>query len=121
MLKTRVITALIIAVLVMAALFALNSTPFAVVAAVVLLGIGGWEAGRLGGLRGNASCWLFGAALLLVGLIVGQAIGLMNVIQLNFDSGRISIPQLLLIPAALWLALLCWLAQPSFGDHESGP
>ena len=50
-LRTRVFTAVLIATIGLLALFSLPSEWFSLLAAIVLLGVGGWEAARLGGLK----------------------------------------------------------------------
>lgn len=67
MLKQRVITALILAVIFLPALFASTPIPFVALAAL-LIGAAGWEWARLAGIRG-AGAWLTG--ILCVALCVG--------------------------------------------------
>ncbi len=119
MLKTRVITAVLIAAVVLSLLFGASPPVFATASALVLLGVGGWEAGRLGGLRAAASCWLFGAALFLLGSGIGLSAGLISSEIPGLSGLALSVPQLLVGPALLWLVLLCWLALPGFGRAQT--
>ncbi|AKS40818.1 phosphatidate cytidylyltransferase [Wenzhouxiangella marina] len=117
MLKTRVITALLIATFGLLALFALPVTGFALVAAAVLLGIGGWEAARLAGLDSPVACHGFGAALLLIGLALGASLGLLPSLPLQIPTLPIVIPSLLGAIAGMWLLLFLWLAGPKWGGQ----
>lgn len=103
MLKTRVVTALIMLAVGLAALFLAPPTLFAALAAVLLLGLGGWEAGRLAGLGETRQAPLFAA--LLLGL--GAAVSLLT----SAEMAR----WLLLLGALGWFCLLCWLAWPQAG------
>ncbi|TVS11330.1 MAG: phosphatidate cytidylyltransferase [Wenzhouxiangella sp.] len=77
---------------------------FAALAGIVLLGLGGREAGRLAGLEPEQwAAWAFTAAMLLVGL----AVYLLRT--------PATTTTLLVLGAVLWLALLCWLGRPQFG------
>ncbi|MFU8831934.1 MAG: hypothetical protein ACNA7J_07225, partial [Wenzhouxiangella sp.] len=107
MLKTRVLTALLIALIGLGALFTLPPPAFAALAAIVLLGIGGWEGARLSGVQNN---WLrngFAVLLLLIAVLI----------WIGHDPARIIA---YLLPACLlWLVLLAWLARPGLGRAES--
>jgi phosphatidate cytidylyltransferase len=116
MLRTRAVTALLIAITVLSLLFVLAPMMFALVSALVLLGVGGWEAGRLAGLTSQIGSCIFGAALVIAGLLLGSSAGLIP------DRGglppglSLSIPQLLIAPAILWLLLAAWLTHPALGS-----
>jgi len=105
-LKERVITALIMAVVGLATLFLAPPPLFAVLAGVLLLGIGGWEAGRLAGLHETRHAAAFAA--LISG--IGAALFLLGSAQLN--------QLLLLLVALLWLLLLSWLMRPLLGANR---
>jgi len=119
MLKVRIVTAVIIAVAVLSLLFAAPPSLFAVVAAVIILGIGGWEAAQLAGLRQQASRYVFGGLLLLAGLVTGAAAELIMLQSVRIPSLALTTPQLLILPAVLWLLLIGWLSRPVFGSEPS--
>ena len=91
MLKTRIITAIVMLVVAMGVVFALPNPVFAVIAGSVILGIGGWEAGRLTRLSQSWQASSFGAGLVLLSIC-----------------GWVTLPQTGLMA---WLALACvtWL------------
>ncbi len=103
MLKTRFFTAMAMAVVGLGLLFAFPPALFSLAAALLLLGIGGREAGRLAGLPGPVQWLAYAAALLLV------ALGL----RLVLDPDQLIVP--LGLAATVWLGLLLWLGQPDFG------
>ncbi len=106
-LKTRVLTAVLIALIGLGALFTLSPPAFAALVAILLLGIGGWEGARLSGIQNN---WLrngFAVLLLLLAALI----------WIVHDPARIIA---YLLPACLlWLVLLAWLARPGLGRAES--
>ena len=104
MLKTRVVTAIIMVAVGLAALFLAPPPLFAALAAVLLLGLGGWEAGRMAGLEQSRQAPVFAAVLLGLGTAVFLLAG-----------AEIS-RWLLLLGALGWLCLLCWLARPQAGQ-----
>ena len=65
MLKQRVITGIIMALVVFAAVLLLPSTYFTMAALVVIMSVGGWEWGRLIGLKDMARAW---AVILLIAI-----------------------------------------------------
>jgi phosphatidate cytidylyltransferase len=71
MLKQRVITAIVLLLLLLPALFASNFTPFALLT-LVMVGAGGWEWARLNG-RDGAPAWISGAVVALGALLMWQA------------------------------------------------
>lgn len=103
MLKTRVLTALVIALLVLLALFFLAGPIFAVVAGLVLLGAGGWEAARLAGLHAPSARIAAAATLVACG----------GALSAMADPASTAV--LMIVPAALWLLLLSWLSAPGLG------
>lgn len=107
MLKTRVITALLMALIGLSVLFLAPPALFTALAAVLLLGIGGWEAGRLGGLASATAAAGYAGLLLVIGLI------------LFFILTPALVNGLLLAGAVLWLGLLTWLSRPGFGRDKS--
>lgn len=108
MLKTRALTALVLAGIGLLLLFLVPPPWFAGLTALVLLGIGGREAGRLAGFDDERRCALFAGLLLAIGATLYL-----------FSSAQIQ--QLLLIfAAALWLVLLLWLTHAQAGRKKTG-
>jgi phosphatidate cytidylyltransferase len=106
-LKTRVITAVIITLIGLGALFVLSPLAFAALAAIVLLGAGGWEAARLSGVDNN---WLR----------IGFAVFLLAIAALSWIAHEPSQIIIFLLPGCLlWLGLLAWLSRPNLGRAES--
>ncbi len=108
MLKTRITTALILVLIVLAALFGLPAPGFTVLVAAIVLGIGGWETATLAGLHhplGRAA-WIL--SLLLLG---AGAIGV-----LHQPDGPL---WLFGLSCLLWLLLLGWLGRYSLGLRGS--
>ncbi len=106
-LRTRVITAVIIALIGLCALFVLSPVAFAALAAIVLLGAGGWEGARLSGVRNN---WLR----------VGFALCLLAAASLTWIAHEPARIIIYLLPGCLlWLGLLAWLSRPNLGRAES--
>ncbi len=106
MLRTRVITAVIIATIGLLALFVLPTEWFSLFAAVVLLGVGGWEGARLGGLGNTAARWVFAIMLLATGLLFW------------FGLASAPVPDLFILGGLLWLVLLAWLGRPELGREN---
>jgi phosphatidate cytidylyltransferase len=105
MLRQRVITALILAIIGLSALFLLPAPAFAVAAALLLAGIGGWEAARLTGLDANGQ--RIAVALALLGLCLALSLWL-----------PAAATHWALLPAcAVWLLNMAWLARPTMGQH----
>ena len=100
MLKTRILTALVMAIIGLAILFLSPAWLFAALAALLLLGLGGWEGGRLAGLPDRLQALAFAATLLGLGV----ALLLLGTAQLH--------QTLLELAALFWLILLLWLARP---------
>lgn len=69
MLKQRVITGIIMALVVFAAVLLLPATYFSIAALVVIMSVGGWEWGRLIGLDETSRGWAVVALLVLATLI----------------------------------------------------
>lgn len=72
MLKTRVITAIVMLLIAMAVVFGTPNLIFAVLAGTAILGVGGWEAARLARIQSPIKQWLFAGALLLASLGLWQ-------------------------------------------------
>ena len=106
MLKTRVITALVMAVIGLSVLFLAPPLLFTALVALLLLGIGGWEAGRLAGLASDAAACAYAGLLLLVGLVL----------FLSLTPALVT--GVLLGGAVLWLGLLFWLSSPTAGRDQ---
>jgi phosphatidate cytidylyltransferase len=105
MLRQRVITALIMAVVGLSALFLLPPPAFALATALLLAGMGGWEAARLAGIDGR------GLRLVVAALMLGICLG----IELALPTT----PWILLPAAAVWLLNILWLARPQLGSGTS--
>ncbi|NBB94053.1 MAG: phosphatidate cytidylyltransferase [Gammaproteobacteria bacterium] len=101
MLKTRVLTALVMVTLGLTCVFALPPAGFSLVAALILLLLGGWEAARLAGFDAAPARWCFGLALCLA------AAGI------HAWSPRPD--PTLAMACLLWLFNLAWLARPEAG------
>ncbi len=103
MLKTRVLTALVMAAIGLAVLFGLPPTAFALVAGVLLLGLGGWEAAALSGLPGRSSRLAMAAGLLIAAALSTRLFASEHIV-------------FWLLPGVLtWLLLLAWLTRPQLG------
>jgi phosphatidate cytidylyltransferase len=107
-LKTRVLTALVVTLIGVTALFGLPPVGFAVFAMVVLLALGGWEGAHLAGVTRMSTRVACAAMLALLGAGIYLA-----------DPGHHIV--LWLLPVCLlWLALFAWLGSPGLGDGKSG-
>ena len=107
MLRQRVISALIMAVIGLGALFLLPAEAFAAVAALLLAGLGGWEGARLAGLDSAISRY-FLAALLLVACLA-----------IHLLAPPDTLKWLLIATAAVWAICFAWLTRPQLG-HSAG-
>ena len=96
MLKQRVITAIVLLAILLPALFYRTPVPFSLLA-LVLIGAGAWEWGRLNGLGQGASLALSGLCLLACGLL--------------WWSGVLAqaLPLLWAVAGAVWVLAGCWL------------
>ncbi len=103
MLRQRVITALILAAIGLSALFLLPTAVFAVAAALLLAGAGGWEAARLAGLDGRIQRMV--VAVALPGLCLALSSWLPPA----------ALHWALLPACAIWLLNLAWLSRPELG------
>ncbi len=105
MLRQRVVTALILAVVGLSALFLLPAVAFAAAAALLLAGAGGWEAARLAGLDTHGQ--RFALALVLLGLCLALWLWLPP-----------ATTHWALLPAcAIWLLNGAWLVRPGLGRN----
>lgn len=100
MLRQRVITALIMAIVGLSALFLLPAPAFSALVAVLLAGIGGWEAARLAGLDSSAARVAIAALMLAICLALYAALP------------GVAAHWLLLPACAVWLVNITWLARP---------
>lgn len=107
MLKTRVLTALVMVAVALGAIFGLPNTPFAIIAGFVILGVGGWEASRLCGSVPKPVTWLYPLALLTVGL------------GLWFGPQETRHTLWLSVVAVAWLIPMGWLGHPKAGHHPT--
>jgi phosphatidate cytidylyltransferase len=106
-LRTRVVTAIIITAIGLTAVFSLGPVAFALLAAIILLVLGGWEAGLLSGLDSNAARAGFVLAICLAGA------GLFAYYHPDWS-------MTLLLPGCLcWLLLAVWLTRPDLGREAS--
>ena len=100
-LRLRVLTALVMATVGLAAVFWMPAEGFAVLAGLVLPVLGGWEAARLAGIDQQLPRWLYGTGL-------GAVAVLIHYLALQ--------PAWLLSAAGLlWLVNLAWLSRPGLG------
>jgi phosphatidate cytidylyltransferase len=101
MLKTRVITAIVMALVVLLAIFGLPSSLFSPLVALIVLGIGGWEATRLSRFHSVWAIGGFPTLLLILALIYAYYLAP-------------SASQLILICVSVtWIVPTLWLSQPS--------
>lgn len=108
MLRSRVITSVVLAALVLAALLLLPTTWLSVVLALLLLVAGGWENTRLAGLE-NAF-----AQAAWIGLLCAGGATLIWVTHIPS-----AVPVVLGSATAAWLLLAIWLRCPGFGRPAS--
>lgn len=108
MLKSRVITSIVLATLVFSALLLLPPLWLSVVLAGILLVAGGWESARLAGLS---------PALAQAGWIVALCAAGAGAIWLVHEPERV--PQLFGFALLLWLVLPVWLMFPAFGRADA--
>lgn len=127
MLKQRVLTAIVMALVGLAALFGLGSLPFSLAALLLFLALGGWEAARLAGATCPIQRTLF-AALLSVpaaGLLLGGNDWLVLLGERAASlAGAEADPRraltLLFMPGCLaWVGFIAWLARPDWGRQTS--
>lgn len=107
MLKSRVITSVVLATLVLAALLVLPTTWLSVVLAVLLLVAGGWENTRLAGIES-----VIGQVAWILVLCLG---GAALIWATHIPS---AVPAILGSATAGWLVLALWLRFPAFGRPE---
>lgn len=108
MLKSRVITSVVLASLVVSALLLLSTNWLSLVLAMLLLVAGGWENARLAGV---------GGALAQAGWIVVLCIGGAALIWATHLPA--AVPVVLGSATAAWLLLALWLRYPAFGRPAS--
>ncbi|MDT8437543.1 MAG: phosphatidate cytidylyltransferase [Wenzhouxiangellaceae bacterium] len=104
MLELRIITSVVLALVVGSALLLLPPIWLTPVLALLLLGVGGWEAAGLAGLAGTPARLAWCA---LLGVLAAAAIALLHQQAVE--------PWLLAFAAALWLVWPMWLARPVWG------
>jgi len=104
MLKSRVITSLIMALAVIGALLLLPPTALTLVVASIFLGVGGWESANLAGMSGvfPRLAWIALLAVAGAGLIW----------LTHFESGP---PAIFAGASLMWLVLTGWLRSFEFG------
>jgi phosphatidate cytidylyltransferase len=107
MLRQRLVTALVIAIIGLSALFLLPAPAFALFGAVLLAGLGGWEGSRLAGL--DATGWRYGLGALLVAACLA----------IYFFAPDGLLMWLLVTTAAVWILNFSWLARPQLGRRPS--
>lgn len=99
MLKTRVITAVVMLIIALAVIFATPTPIFAVLAGTAILGIGGWEAARLAAVPSTWQQALSGALLLLASMALWVGLP------------ASALYYWLLMTAAAWLLASLWLVK----------
>ncbi|MDT8408311.1 MAG: phosphatidate cytidylyltransferase [Wenzhouxiangellaceae bacterium] len=104
MLKSRVITAVVLAAIAVALLFLLPSTAFTIVMAAIFLGVGGLEGATLAGLNGVPARIGWIAVLLGGGALAVWATHLEHAVGLLFGAATL-----------LWIVLIPWLMFPDLG------
>lgn len=110
MLKQRLISGLILAAVAILAVFYLSKDHFALLAGLLLLVGGGWEAGRLAGLRTQWARWIFVATVLVLAYFTHNAY-----------FGNPNLDRVLKTVAALWLLQFIWLIVPGLGARRTLP
>jgi phosphatidate cytidylyltransferase len=108
MLRQRVITALILAIIGLSALFLLPAPAFAVAAALLLAGAGGWEAARLAGLDAN------GQRIAVALVLLGVCLALLLWLPAAAATGPCC------PPVRVWLLNMAWLTRPHLGETWPG-
>ncbi|MGM0658444.1 MAG: phosphatidate cytidylyltransferase [Pseudomonadota bacterium] len=108
MLKSRVITSVVLAALVLAALLLLPPIWLSVVLALMFLVAGGWENARLAGLSNAVlqAAW--------IGLLCVAGAGLIRAAHVPA-----AVPVIFSVATAGWLLLALWLRFPTLGRVES--
>jgi phosphatidate cytidylyltransferase len=108
MLKSRVITSVVLAALVLAALFVLPTTWLSALLALFLLVAGGWENARLAGVENTVAqaAWIF--FLCVAGAALIWATHIPSAVPVMLGSATVA-----------WLLLALWLRFPGFGRPES--
>lgn len=104
MLESRIITSVVLVLPVLLAVLLLPSVWLTMLLAGLLLGVGGWEAGTLAGLRATVWRMVWLVALVVLGAL---AVFLLHRAEL--------VPWLLGAGVVLWLMLPFWLLRPGFG------
>jgi phosphatidate cytidylyltransferase len=108
MLRSRFWTALILAALLLSAIFGLSTVPLTLILALLVLVIGGWEGARLAGLDSTPARVLWIAALLAAGG---------GLILLSHD--RSATGMVLATGTLFWSGLCTWLARPDRGRPKA--
>lgn len=91
----------------LAAVYLLPPAAFAIVAAIVLPGLGGWEGARLAGLAHPIARLLFTLALLLSALAI------------HLNAGILPVAWLLAAACVVWLVNFGWLTGPDLGRRRT--
>jgi len=104
MLKSRVVTSVVLATLVLSALLLLPPMWLSVPLALMFLVAGGWENARLAGLSGAA------ARVVWIVVLCGAGAGLVRVVHVTA-----AVPLILGLAVAGWLLLALWLRFPDLG------
>lgn len=107
MLRTRVVTAILITVIGLTAVFTFGPVAFALFATLILLVLGGWEAGLLSGLTSPTARASYALSLCTAGGVL-------------FALFHPEWSMVLLLPGcALWLGLAVWLTRPDLGRESN--
>lgn len=108
MLKSRVVTSVVLAAFVIAALLLLPTPWMSVVLALMFLVAGGWESARLAGLENVPAQVAWIVTLCLAGVALIWATHVDFAVPAIFGSATVG-----------WIALALWLRFPGFGRAES--
>ncbi|MGY6631235.1 MAG: phosphatidate cytidylyltransferase [Wenzhouxiangella sp.] len=127
MLKQRVLTAIVMAVVGLTALFGLGSLLFSMAALILFVTLGGWEAARLAGVtcpmrRGAyvALLSLPAAALLIGGAEWLSLLGEHTTDLINDQTDPQRALMVWLVPGCLaWIGFIVWLSRPDWGRQAS--
>ena len=110
MLKQRVLTAIIMLVVGLAALFGLPPTGFAVAALGLLVALGGWEAAQLAGVQRPLARFAFAAMLCSLG-------GLS--LAVNHQPTQWATPAIFVPGCLIWIGFVGWLSRPGWRQENT--
>lgn len=108
MLRSRFLTALVLAVLLLSAIFGLSTVPLTLILALLVLVIGGWEGAGLAGLASAPA-----RVLWILGLLAAGA----GLVLLSHDRTATGI--VFAAGTVFWAGLCTWLARPDRGRPKA--